>query len=192
MAGGLYGPNLSAQVPDPCTYDKASDICKACEDACNAAYSVFSAAGNASNQGLLTAATMAMVASASGAQQMAELKSELDDCYAMAMAADAMNNEHLAADPNGDQGTLDAADLGQLQDTVQVCSSMMNTIDEFFNVDILGDLSDAVVNVADKVSSTIANAAAKVVGNTLGALWWVVAGGVVLLLFLVQEKKELF
>ena len=52
---------------------------------------------------------------------------------------------------------------------------MMDTIDSFFDVDILADLSDAVVTTADKLSATLANAVAKVAGNTLGGLWWVVS-----------------
>ena len=122
---------------------------------------------------------------------MAQLKSQLDDTYARVMAAESTLGDAAAADPDGDQGTVDSSNLVFLQNAVILMSTMMDTIDSFFDVDILADLSDAVVTTADKLSATLANAVAKVAGNTLGGLWWVILLVVAAFLFLNYEKGEL-
>ncbi len=107
------------------------------------------------------------------------------------MAAESTLGDAAAADPDGDQGTVDSSNLVFLQNAVILTSTMMDTIDSFFDVDILADLSDAVVTTADKLSATLANAVAKVAGNTLGGLWWVILLVVAAFLFLNYEKGEL-
>ena len=147
MAGGLYGSNLSVEIPDPCTWAQAQAILHACGDACTSAYSVFDDVSAGNNQGLVSSATMAAVALASGQAQMAQLKSQLDDTYARVMAAESTLGDAAAADPDGDQGTVDSSNLVFLQNAVILTSTMMDTIDSFFDVDILADLSDAVVTI---------------------------------------------
>jgi len=191
MPGGLYGPNLSVYVPDPCTWAQAQTILHSCGDACTSAYSVFDDVSAGNSQGLVSSATMALVAAASGQAQMAQLKSQLDDTYARVMATESTFGDAAAADPDGDEGNVDSSNMVFLQNAVSLTSSMMATIDSFFDVDLLADLSDAIVNTADKISATVANTVAKMAGNVVGGLWWVILLAVVALLFLTHEKKEL-
>jgi len=184
----LYGQNLSAQVPDGCTWSQGTDVCAACEAAAQSSYSVFSDWQNAQNHGLADAARMAFLNSLD-ASQTAQLKSQLDDALAATLALDQLIQQQ-GQDTGWDEA-MPADYVAKLRGVVANMSSMMATIDSWFSVSLTGALSDAIVSTVGGISGTVANAISKVAGNFIGGTWWVwlIVAGVVVLY--VKGKKAI-
>jgi hypothetical protein len=68
--------------------------------------------------------------------------------------------------------------LVELRASVSTSSVAVRTIDDLFGTSYLAELVAEIVDACGTVSAKAAAAAAKVLGSTLGALWWVVVPAV--------------
>jgi hypothetical protein len=157
--GALVGKALAKQIPDNATGNQARLMFGLLTRSLASAY------------GTLAEYDSSGIAQATGldAGSVRAAREYLD-------STNSMLGDYFPDMPTSDQ-VLTAQQLAELRTAVSGASVAAQQIDQLFGTSWLEELADAIIEAAGTISAKVAAATAKVLGSTIGALWWLIVLG---------------